>query len=176
MLNGNIMLPFCTDPFAHAAIDCAVLEHRDEVATDLCPKIRAIQLASCAELSTPSWLSGLLAPLTVLRAIDHPNRDYVNVSSSDFTGLYRPGIVHPPHDLAALLLHLARATQPSEAKAGAHPGALRYVSTNSNNGWSSCVAAAYLHRTRGSAFHGYAVNDLKTEVSAQKVHPRLYKL
>ena len=122
------------------------------------------------------WLSGLLAPLTVLRAIDHPNRDYVNVSSSDFTGLYRPGIVHPPHDLAALLLHLARATQPSEAKAGAHPGALRYVSTNSNNGWSSCVAAAYLHRTRGSAFHGYAVNDLKTEVSAQKIHPRLYKL
>jgi hypothetical protein len=72
--------------------------------------------------------------------------------------LYKPGLVHHPRDLAALLVHLA-----SDPRLERHE-ALRFVSTNSNNGWAACLAAAYLHRTHGgAAFHGLAVNGLKTE-------------
>ena len=41
------------------------------VSTELCPRIRAIELASCEDLSSASWLSGLMAPMQVLRAVSN---------------------------------------------------------------------------------------------------------
>ena len=81
------------------------------VSTVLCPGLRAIERASCAELASTSWLESILAPMPVLRAVGS-NRNGVNESSNDFTGLYRAGIVHPPKHFAALLVHLAKAGLP----------------------------------------------------------------
>lgn len=176
-------MALCVDPPPYKAITCTMSPLGNdghimepvpgmtgdpfEVSTELCPRLRAIELASCEELASPSWMAGLLAPMTILRAISS-NRDSVNQTTHDFTGLYRPGLVHPPRQLAALLVQLGK-SQPAH-------GALRTVFFNSNNGWTACLAAAYFHRIRagapsatpgsgslGGGFHGLAVNDLKTE-------------
>ena len=145
-----------------------------KVSTELCPRIRAIEQASCKDLFSPEWLTNLLAPMTVLHAVSN-TRGAANASSDEFTGLYKPGIVHPPRQLAALLIHLGQRTP-------AH-GPLRTVFFNANNGWTACLAAAYFYRTRapssssfsssaapalasGGKVHGLAVNDLKTEWAA----------
>ena len=149
-------LPACVDPPPFEAIKCTMGErgNRDgyimepvpgmpgdpfEVSTELCPRLRAIELASCNDLASPAWLTNILGSMQVLRAVGN-SREYVNQSTNDFTGLYRPGIVHPPRHLASLLVHLGK-SQPMH-------GPLRTVFFNSNNGWTACLTAAYLHRVR----------------------------
>ena len=84
----------------------------------------------------------------------------------------KPGHTHEPTGLAALLVHLAsmRHYEPQQP--------LRFVSTNSNNGWAALVAAAYLQRTHGTApFLGLAVNDLGTEhATTRNIRALLLKL
>lgn len=152
-------LPRCQDPPPHAAIDCGILsaESRrtgvyDGVESVLCPAIARIQRASCSTLADAPSLASLIGPVDVLDAVANPTRS-LNLSAHAFTGMYMPGVVHAPAGLAELLVHLAHRH--------VH-GPLRFVSTNSNNGWAACLAAAFLGRTHG-AFHGLAVNGLKTE-------------
>lgn len=160
------MLPRCADPFpAHEAVDCARLEHADDVASIFCPRIHAMQTASCSELANVTRLAELMVEgehaMPVLRATANVTREVdfrTYYTDALYTGLYKPGLVHHPSELAALLVHLAM-----DARLERHQ-ALRFVSTNSNNGWAACVAAAYLHRTHGGgALHGLAINGLKTE-------------
>ena len=159
------MLPRCSDPPERATLDCTRLEHADEVASILCPRIVAIQSATCSELANVAKVADLMATgntsMPILRATANVTRSIdvkTYYTEELYTGLYKPGLVHPPHDLAALLVHLA-----SDPRLERHE-ALRFVSTNSNNGWAACLAAAYLARTHdGAAFHGLAVNGLKTE-------------
>lgn len=64
-------LPRCTDPFQGSPIDCSTLEHVDEVMQTLCPRIVAVQRASCSQLASVSALADLLdnPNMTVLRAV-----------------------------------------------------------------------------------------------------------
>ena len=74
-------LPRCTDPPSPTlppAIDCASLEHADEVRAVLCPRIAAVQMAPCAQLGSLDALSRLLgadeANMTVLVATANVTR------------------------------------------------------------------------------------------------------
>jgi hypothetical protein len=67
------MLPRCADPFpADAMIDCRLLEHADEVGSTLCPRLHAIQKATCSELASVQSLTDLIASgntsMPILRA------------------------------------------------------------------------------------------------------------
>ena len=71
------MLPRCVDPFPDV-IDCARLEHADEVGTVLCPRILAIQKATCGELANVQSLADLMTngneSLPILRAMANVTR------------------------------------------------------------------------------------------------------
>ena len=163
-------LPHCVDPPPSAALECGrIMEHvngmpadyQDEVETLLCPSVAAIQRASCASLGGEASITQLIGTMPLLRATANTTRD-VNFNTYSkqklFTGLYLPGIVHDPADLAKLLLHFAKHEHLHTHQA------LRFVSTNSNNGWVAILLAAYLARVHAPAgFHGLAVNGLKTE-------------
>ena len=155
-------LPRCVDPPPTPTVDCARMEHEDAVKDLLCPRLLRVQQASCSTLGDATELAALLAPdMPTLYATSLPNRDQSQLkvpNSKLFTGLYMHGIVHEPLDLAQLLVHFA-----SDERLERHR-AIRFVSTNSNNGWTACITAVYLLRTHGGGpFHGLAVNGLKTE-------------
>jgi hypothetical protein len=172
------VLPRCIDPFpSHTLVECGKLEHDDEVRLLLCPALLAIQRSKCADLGVAERLAMLLNGLPVLRAATSPDQ-VTNSSVPIFKGMYMPGIVHPPLELSRLLVQIAsydessddedddklnafgRGSPPSRYHGG---GALRFVSTNANNGWTSLIASAYLRRTHHTHVHGLAVNGLKTE-------------
>ena len=158
-LATHAVLPHCVDPSSHV-IDCSSMEHHDEVETLLCPRIAAIQRAECGTLANPNALSNLIGQIRVLRATHNTTRavDFTTYYTQDvYTGLYMPGIVHDSLELSTLLVTLAGEQRVDPRSA------LRFVSTNSNNGWTACIIAAYLARTHASGFHGLAINDLKTE-------------
>lgn len=165
-------LPRCQDPFHRPAFDCGSLglkREPDDVDEVLCPALARIWNANCEALSSARSLAALIGPMRVLDAVATPRRGSVNYTSRVFTGLYMPGLVHEPYELAQLLVHLAKERMPHQT------GGLRFVSTNSNNGWAACICAAYLHRTHGGGFHGLAVNDLKTEWATTR-HVRILLL
>eukprot|EP00322_Chrysochromulina_rotalis_P028175 CAMPEP_0115832782 /NCGR_PEP_ID=MMETSP0287-20121206/2836_1 /TAXON_ID=412157 /ORGANISM="Chrysochromulina rotalis, Strain UIO044" /LENGTH=340 /DNA_ID=CAMNT_0003286179 /DNA_START=53 /DNA_END=1075 /DNA_ORIENTATION=+ len=138
------------------------MEHQDEVSTTLCPAVVRIQQASCDALASVGRLSALIGGMRVLRATANTTRDVdfkTYYTQSLYTGLYMPGVVHDPAELAVLLIHLATSNKRVEHT---HQ-AVRFVATNSNNGWAVCLAAAFMIRTHGAGFHGLAVNNLKTE-------------
>ena len=154
--------PRCTDP-PDAPLDCErVMEHADEVRTVLCPRIAAIQRAPCSQLGSVDALERLIGGenVTILVASANTTREVDFKSYYQqrlFTGLYMPGFVHEPRHLATLLVHFGMAHSLERH------APLRFVATNSNNGWVLCLAAAYLRRAHGAPLHGLAVNGLKTE-------------
>jgi len=101
--------------------------------------------ASCEQLASPTTVASLLdLELGLLSAAARPTMA-MDASSSIMTGHYKPGHTHHPHGLASLLVHFAGFKHYEEQQP------LRFVSTNSNNGWAALVAAAYLQRTHGTA-------------------------
>lgn len=160
-LLDSATLPRCSDP-APLAIDCATLTHDDEVRRDLCPRLVQIMSAPCATLASIEAVENIIGGenMTVLVASANVTRE-VDFKSyykqAVFTGLYMPGIVHVPRDLATLLVHLA-----NERSIERH-AVLRLVVSNSNNGWALCIVAAYLRRVHGGPLVGLGVNGLKTE-------------
>ena len=171
-----------------------------EVREHLCPTLDRLLRASCSQLASPKTVASLLASeLGLLSAAARPSRaidpsqpatlmtghcawpplePQTHLSASRLipfsprTLSDKPGHTHEPTGLAGLLVHLASvrhydAEQP-----------LRFVSTNSNNGWAALVVAAYLQRTHGTApFLGLAVNDLGTEhATTRNIRALLLKL
>ncbi len=150
-------------------------DYHDDVETTLCPRIAAIQRAPCDILVHETSLASLLRMRTLIATANTTRDvDFKTYASQDvFTGLYIPGVVHQPHELAALLVHLGK-----HEHLHGHAQPIRFVSTNSNNGWAACLFAAYLARTHAPAsFQGLAVNGLKTEwATVRNVRVLLEKL
>ena len=113
------------------------------VRTGLCPTLLAIGNATCSDLGSPSALSRILEPAA---------------RASHCCKLQWSGIWNTPTELAAVLIHLVE-----HQRHGADARTHRFVSTNSGNGWVSCIFAAYLSRYHGVLLHGLAVNGGKSE-------------
>lgn len=108
----------------------------------LCALTVGILNATCSQLADAAVLADLIhAPV---------------LSEHRLANIRTNGLFHEPSEIAALLVHLA-----GEPRSGAAP--LRFLSTNANNGWTSVLAAAFLHRTHRGGFSGVASNDLKWE-------------
>ena len=161
------MLPRCVDPPSSRlpVLNCAAIPDEGgfsyngtEVREHLCPMLDRLLRASCEQLASPTTVASLLdLELGLLSAAARPTMA-MDASSSIMTGHYKPGHTHHPHGLASLLVHFAGFKHYEEQQP------LRFVSTNSNNGWAALVAAAYLQRTHGTApFLGLAVNDFGAE-------------
>uniref|UniRef100_A0A7S2H671 peptidylprolyl isomerase n=1 Tax=Haptolina brevifila TaxID=156173 RepID=A0A7S2H671_9EUKA len=168
-------VPFarCVDPFHAAEFNCSEMKYSDEVRETLCPRIAAIQRASCSQLSNLASLTKLIdsPSMTVLWATGNVSHRE-SPSDARFTGPYKPGLVHSPRDIATLLIHLASDARfdrlqtnqlASDARDRKRPSyePLRFVSTDSNNGWVTLLAAAFLERTHRTALHGLAVSAFR---------------
>lgn len=161
------MLPRCVDPPPSRLpnLNCAAIPDEGgfsyngtEVREHLCPMLDRLLGATCGQLASPATVASLLdSELGLLSAVARPTMT-MDSSPNIMTGHYKPGHTHHPHGLASLLVHIAGFKHYEEQQP------LRFVSTNSNNGWAALVAAVYLQRTHGTApFLGLAVNDFGTE-------------
>ena len=122
--------------------DARAVTHECGSHARLCTRIVGILNATCNELSDASLLSHLL--------------DSPVLPDESLTQIRTNGLFHRPSEIAALFILLANETRNRDTP-------LRFVSTNSNNGWTSLLAAAFLHRTHAGGFSGSAFNDLKWE-------------
>ena len=176
-------LPLCIDPPSSRlpVLDCAAIldegafsHNGTEVREHLCPTLVRLLHASCSQLTSPKTVASLIASeLGLLSAAARPTL-VIDPSqpATVMTGHYKPGHTHEPTGLAALLVHFASFRHYDEQQP------LRFVSTNSNNGWAALVTAAYLQRTHGTApFLGLAVNDHGTEhATTRNIRALLLKL
>ena len=109
----------------------------------LCPGLAAIQAASCEDLASVDALSAALRRIAVAPVC---------------CTLKWTGLLQDPLELASALIGLATHAHPEAA-------GLRFVSSNSGNGWVPCIAAAYLQRVHGGSFNGLALSLSKSEWS-----------
>lgn len=140
----------CAEPSNAPTLNCRSLSGG---AGKLCESVlRQIQRSSCKDLLDVHALAAMLLPVKApsLAALVRASR-----SPSRFMSFME----HDPHELAQLLVSLA-----TSAPLGNGPEAsLRFVSTNSNNGFAATIAATYLRRIQHTAFHGLAVHSVKAE-------------
>ena len=120
----------------------------------LCPNLLRIQKASCAELVSVEVLAEILASVA---------------RSPVCCKLKWSGLILDPHDLAAVLLELA-------ARRTDHGPSLRFITTDTGNGWVASLAAAYLQRLHGGVFNGLMLSASKSEWSQSGTTRMLTKM
>ena len=133
----------CTDAGPRRLLELNCSSSFNDEVRFLCDSVRGIQAASCEQLLSVTTLAALIRPEVRLVAADEKK-------------IRTHGFLHDPSTLAEVLVHLA-----FEQRSTGSP--LRFVSTNSHNGWMPSIAAAYLERTHGGGLSGLTLHDGKAE-------------
>lgn len=146
--HNSIRVPACDDASTAPLLDCRRMTGG---ANRLCSALERLEKAPCRELLAAPSLASILA------AIRPPNGEEAVATKAP--GRASAFLQHDPKGLATLLVFLANHSTADPTRP------LRFVSTNTYNGWAAATTAVYLRRMLRAPLHGLAVHNMKAEWS-----------